>query len=116
MPTSAGGQAPEPEMDRLSDIIAEFNRLWGKEFTEPAGVNEVINQMLDQVRKDEDHRSTRMSSNRQNAQIEHQSALRQLFTAMSRCHTELYKAYTGKGEFRECLNGEMARLTYQGRS
>ena len=34
---------------------------------------------------------------------------------MIRCQTELYKAYTGNEEFREWLNGEMFRLTYQDR-
>ena len=32
---------------------------------------------------------------------------------MVRCQTELYKAYTEDGEFREWLNGEMFRATYR---
>ena len=43
MLAAAGGQAREPEMDRLSNILAEFNRMWGGKFTEPERVNEVIN-------------------------------------------------------------------------
>ena len=113
--SAAGGQAREPEMDRLSNIVAEFNRLWGGEFTEPERVNEIINQMPGQVLEDEDYRNARMNSDRQNAQIEHDSALRRLITAMVRCQTELYKAYTGNEEFRDWLNGEMFRLTYQDR-
>ena len=110
---AAGGQAREPEMDRLSNIVAEFNRLWGGEFTEPERVNEIINQMPNQVLEDEDYRNARMNSGRQNAQIEHDSALRRLITAMVRCQTELYKAYTGNEDFRDWLNGEMFRLTYR---
>ena len=30
-----------------------------------------------------------------------------------RCQTELYKAYTGDADFREWLNGEIFRMTYQ---
>ena len=112
---AAGGQAREPEMDRLSNIVAEFNRLWGGKFTEPERVNEIINQMPGQVLEDEDYRNARMNSDRQNAQIEHDSALRKLITAMVRCQTELYKAYTGNEDFRDWLNGEMFRLTYQDR-
>ena len=112
---AAGGQAREPEMDRLSNIVAEFNRLWGGEFTEPERVNEIINQIPNQVLEDEDYRNARMNSGRQNAQIEHDSALRRLITAMVRCQTELYKAYTGNEDFRDWLNGEMFRLTYQDR-
>ena len=113
--TSSGGQAREPEMDRLSNIVAEFNRLWGGEFTEPELVNEVISQMPGQVLEDEDYRNARMNSDRQNAQIEHDSAVRRLITAMVRCQTELFKAYTGNKEFRDWLNGEMFRLTYHDR-
>ena len=45
--SSSGGQAHEPEMDRLSNIVAEFNRMWGEEFTEPERVTEIINRMPD---------------------------------------------------------------------
>ena len=110
---TAGGQAREAEMDRLSNIIAEFNRLWGGEFTEPERITEIINQMPEQVLEDAAYRNARMNSDRQNAQIEHHSAVRRLVTALVRCQTELYKAYTGNEEFRDWLNGEMFRLTYQ---
>ena len=61
---TAGGQAREPEMDRLSNIMAEFNRLWGGMFTEPERVNEVISRMPDQVLEDEVYRNARMNSDR----------------------------------------------------
>ena len=113
--SSAGGQAHEPEMDRLSNIVAEFNRMWGEEFTEPERVTEIINRMPDQVLEDGAYRNARLNSDRQNAQVEHDSAVRRLVTALVRCQTELYKAYTGNEEFRDWLNEEMFRLTYQAR-
>ena len=61
---TAGGQAREPEMDRLSNIIAEFNRPWGGVFTEPERVNEVISRMPDQVLEDEVYKNARMNSDR----------------------------------------------------
>ena len=108
-----GGQAREPEMDRLSNIIAEFNRTWGGKFSEPERISEVLNQMPEQVLEDQQYQNARMNSGRQNAQIELDSALRRLVTSMVRCQTELYKAYTEDGDFREWLNGEMFRATYQ---
>ena len=74
---------------------------------------EVINHMPGQVLEDEAYRNAKMNSDRQNAQIEHDSAVRRLVTAMVRCQTELYKAYSGNAEFREWLNGEMFRMTYR---
>ena len=110
---SAARQAHDPEMDRLSNIIAEFNKTWGGTFSEPERVAEILNRMPDQVLEDEAYRNARTNSDRQNAQIEHDSAVRRLVTAMVRCQTELYKAYTGDADFREWLNGEMFRATYQ---
>ena len=110
---SAAGQAHDPEMDRLSNIIAEFNKTWGENFSEPERVAEVINQMPRQVLEDEAYRNAKMNSDRQNAQIEHDSAVRRLITAMVRCQTELYKAYSSDADFREWINTEMFRLTYQ---
>ena len=86
--TSASGQAHDPEMDRLSNIIAEFNKTWGGNFSEPERVAEVINQMPGQVLEDEAYRNAKMNSDRQNAQIEHNSAVRRLITAMVRCQTD----------------------------
>ena len=108
----AGGGTHEPEMDRLSDIIAEFNKTWGGTFSEPERVAEILNRMPDQVLEDESYRNARTNSDRQNAQIEHDSAVRRLVTAMVRCQTELYKAYTGDADFREWINTEMFRATY----
>ena len=110
---AAGGQAHEPEMDHLSNIIAEFNKVWGGVFTEPERITEIINRMPKQVLEDEPYRNARMNSDKQNAQIEHDAAVRRLVTAMVRCQTELYKAYSGNADFREWLNGEMFRMTYQ---
>ena len=109
----AGGGTHEPEMDRLSNIIAEFNKTWGGTFSEPERVAEILNRMPDQVLEDEAYRNARTNSDRQNAQIEHDSAVRRLITAMVRCQTELYKAYSSDADFRDWINTEMFRATYQ---
>ena len=109
---SAAGQANEPEMDRLSNIIAQFNQTWGGNFSEPERIAEVISQMPEQVLDDQAYRNAKMNSDKQNAQIEHDSAVMRLVTAMVRCQTELYKEYTGNPEFRDSLNETLFRLTY----
>ena len=109
----AGGGTHEPEMDRLSNIIAEFNKTWGGKFSDSKRVEEVLSRMPGQVLEDQQYQNARKNSGRQNAQVELDSALRRLVTSMVRCQTELYKAYTEDGEFREWLNGEMFRATYQ---
>ena len=47
-----------------------------------------------QVMEDEAYRNAKINSDRQNAQIEHDSAVRRLITAMVQRQTELYKGYT----------------------
>ena len=66
-----------------------------------------------QVMEDESYRNAKINPDRQNAQIEHDSAVRRLITAMVRRQTELYKAYSSDVDFREWLNGEMFQMTYQ---
>ena len=71
---SGAGHVNEPEMDGLSNIIAQFNQTWGGIFSEPGRVAEVISRMPGQVLEDDAYRNARMNSDRQNAQIEHDSA------------------------------------------
>ena len=61
--------------------------------------------MPGQVLEDQQYQNTRMNSDRQNAQVELDSALRRLVASMVKCQTELYKAYTE--------DGEMFRATYE---
>ena len=112
MATGAGG-TQEPELDRLSNIIAEFNKTWGGKFSDRERVEEVISRIPEQVLEDQKYQNARTNSGRQNAQVELDSALRRLITSMVRCQTELYKAYMEDREFRESLNKEMFRATYQ---
>ena len=111
LPGAAAG-APEPEMDRLSNIIAQFNQTWGGAFSEPERIAEIINWKPEQVLEDEAYLNAKMNSGKQNAQIEHDSALAKLITSMVKCQTELYMQYMQNGEFKEWLNGEMFRATY----
>ena len=41
-PPTGGGQLPEPDMNPLSVILDEFNRMWGTEFTDADQVGQLI--------------------------------------------------------------------------
>ena len=84
-----GGATHEPEMDRLSSIINEFNKTWSGKFSDSKRVGEVLNRMPEQVLEDQQYQNARKNSGRQNAQVELDSALRRLVTSMVRCQTEL---------------------------
>ena len=112
VPTGGGGSLSEPDMDPLSQIIADFNLLWGDNFTDPDRVMDMINSMPDQVATDTAYQNAKRNSDAQNARIEHDAALMRLVTAMLRCNTELYRQYTENPEFKAWLSSKIFEATY----
>ena len=112
VPAGGGGSLSEPDMDPLSKIIADFNLLWGDNFTDPEQVVEMINRMPDQVATDTAYQNAKRNSDAQNARIEHDAALMRLVTAMLRCNTELYRQYTENPEFKAWLSTKIFEATY----
>ena len=112
VPAGSGGGRPEPELEPLSKIVADFNQLWGRDFTDPDRVAGLVRGMPEQVVADTAYQNAILHSDRQNARIEHDAALRRLITEMVRCNTELYKKYTESADFHAWLNGEIFGLTY----
>ena len=53
-----------------------------------------------------------MHSDRQNAQVELNAALKRQVVAMLRCNTEFYKMYTEDPDFEQWLNEQIFRETY----
>ena len=110
MNAALGDQADDEEEDYEDQI----NRIIeSRKMLDNASYFAFINHLPGQVLEDEAYRNAKMNSDRQNAQIEHDSVVRRLITAMVRCQTELYKAYSSDADFRQWLNAEMFRMTYQ---
>ena len=112
VPAGGGGSLSEPDMDPLSQIIADFNLLWGDNFTDPDRVVDMISSMPDQVATDTAYQNAKRNSDAQNARIEHDAALMRLVTAMLRCNTELYRQYTENPEFKAWLSSKIFEATY----
>ena len=113
VPVGGVGHLHEPEMELLSRIVAEFNQLWGGEFSDADHVAELLQTIPDQVNKDTAYQNARQNSDRQNAKIEHDSALKRQITAGVRSNTEIYKAYTENPDFQTWLNAMIFALTYR---
>ena len=107
------GSIQEPLLEHLSLILDEFNKTWGNSFSDPAQVAELIKGMPEKVNNDTAYRNAKMHSDRQNAQVEHNAALRKQITAALRCNTELYKKYTEDPDFQQWLNNEIFKETYK---
>ena len=84
VPTTEGGHRPEPEMDRLSNIVREFNDLFGNiDWEDDDRVRRLITETIPaRVAADTAFRNARQNSDKQNARIEHDKALLRVMTSL----------------------------------
>lgn len=114
VPTSGGGRKPEPEMDKLSNIIKAFNDQFGGLFNDPKAVEKRIMEVIPpKVSADPAYQNARQNSDRQNARIEHDKALKRVVTAMFKDDAQLFKQFQDNDSFRRWLTDTMFGMTYE---
>ena len=111
-PASGGGYLPEPDMNPLSVILAEFNRTWGAEFSDADQVGELIVKIPERVTSKEAYGNARLRPDEENARVEHDQALGQVIVDTLRCGSELYKVFHENEDFQRWLRNMSFRLTY----
>jgi len=119
VPTAGGGHKPEPELDRLSNIIKAFNDQFGNiPWTDADRVRKLITEEIPaRVAADAAYQNARKFSDKQNARIEHDKALVRVMTALLQDDTELFKQFSDNESFRRWLTDTVFALTYsEGRS
>ena len=116
VPTSGGGQKSESEMDRLSNIIRDFNDRFGNiEWKDADKIERVIAVELPlKVAGDMAYQNAMSNSDRQNARVEHDRALERAMTDLLADHTELFKQFSDNESFRKWLSEMMFSATYVG--
>ena len=107
-----GGGLQDAQLEFLSIIIDEFNRAWGNSFTNPEEVADLIKNLPDKVEADTSYQNAVMHSDKQNAQVEHNNAMRKQVTVSLRTNTEFYKKYNEDPEFQKWLNDIIFNATY----
>jgi type I restriction enzyme R subunit len=114
VPTSGGGRKPEPELDRLSNILNTFNDQFGNiPWTDADRVNKLITvEIPARVASDSAYQNARKNSDKQNARIEHDKALARVMTAVLKDDTELFKQFSDNEGFRRWLTDTVFGLTY----
>ena len=110
-----GGGRQEPLLEFLSLIIDEFNKTWGNTFSNPEHIEEIIRVMPDRVNEDTAYQNAKMYSDRQNAEIEFQTALLKQATESLRDGTEFYKKFTEDPDFKRWLSNRLFTATYDRR-
>lgn len=115
IPTSGGGRKPEPELDHLSNIIKAFNELFGNiDWKDADNIRKVISEEIPtKVAADKKYQNAIENSDKQNARIEHDDALKRVMMDLLSDHTELFKQFSDNQSFKKWLSDTNFVLTYQ---
>ncbi len=115
VPTSGGGRKPEPEMDRLSNILKAFNDQFGNvDWKDADKIRKVISEEIPgKVAADRAYQNAKKYSDKQNARIEHDRALQRVMNELLADHTELFKQFSDNQSFRKWLADTIFSITYE---
>ena len=115
VPTTGGGHKPEPELDRLSNILKVFNDQFGNiPWTDADRVHKLITEDIpNRVAADAAYQNAKRNSDKQNARIEHDKALARVMTAVLNDDTELFKQFMDNESFKRWMTDTVFGLTYE---
>jgi type I restriction enzyme, R subunit len=116
VPTSGGGRLPEPELDRLSNIVRAFNDQFGNiDWKDADKIRKVIAEEIPgKVAADRAYQNAMKNSDKQNARIEHDRALQRVLIELLTDHTELFKQFQDNPAFKRWLGDTVFSATYTG--
>jgi type I restriction enzyme R subunit len=114
IPAAGGGHKPEPELDRLSNIIKAFNDQFGNiDWKDVDKIRQVIAQEIPtKVSADKAYQNAMKNSDRQNARIEHDKALQRVIVELLADHAELFKQFSDNPGFKKWLGDTNFMTTY----
>jgi type I restriction enzyme R subunit len=117
VPTGGAALRGELELDRLSNILKEFNDEFGNiEWKDVDKIKRVIAEDIPaKVAADQAYRNAMQHSDKQNARVEHDKALQRAILGMLTDHTELFKQFSDNADFKQWLSARVFDLTYQPR-
>ena len=109
VPTEAGGHKPEPELDRLSNILKTFNEQFGTLFTDSDRVAKRIrDDIAPKVAADAAYQNAKENTPH-TARMAHDQALGKVMHHLLRDDTEVYKQFVENESFRRFV-GDMVFL------
>jgi type I restriction enzyme, R subunit len=114
IPKSGGGHKPEPELDRLSNILKVFNDHFGDiPWQDADRVKTLITETIPaRVAEDKAYKNAQQNSDKQNARIEHDKALVRVMTAVMKDDTELFKQFMDNDGFKRWMTDTIFAITY----
>lgn len=115
VPAGGGGAMLEPEIDLLSNIIREFNEIFGHiDWKDEDKIRQALAEEIPaKVLADRAYQNAAKYSDKQNAQIEHERALGRVILDMLSDHLQLYQQYNDNPQFRRWLKERSFQITYK---
>ncbi len=110
----AAAAKPEPELDKLSNIVKAFNDQFGGLFADPTRMEQrITGEIPEKVAADVAYQNAKKNSDRQNARIEHDKALKRVITALFTDDAQLFKQFQDNESFRNWLTETVFGMTYE---
>ncbi len=111
VPTAGGGRKPEPELDRLSNILKTFNDHFGTLFTDADRVAKRITEdIAPKVAADRSYQNARQNTPN-TARIEHDKALGRVMLSLLKDDTEIYKQFVQNESFKRFVTDMVFEIT-----
>lgn len=113
VPTSTAKGKLETELDLLSAILNNFNDLFGNiEWSDTDNVRRQISEIPTMVAKDEKYQNAMKNSDKQNARIESERALKTVMFNIMADNMELFKQFNDDQLFKKWLSDMVFNMTY----
>lgn len=109
------GTPNEPMLDKLSNILKNFNDLFGNiDWSDKDRIAGIIsNELPAKVASDEKFINARDNSDKQNAKIEHDAALQRVMNSLMQDQVELFKQFMNNEDFKKWLQEEVFKANYE---
>lgn len=113
VPVGGGGSTSDPDFDRLSNILEEFNATFGGiEWEHPEEAIEQIRQLPERLAANENFSNAVRRNDEQNAEIESNNALFQIVVELLSEKTEFARNYLDNPQFQAFVNQRVFNQAY----
>lgn len=107
IPVGTGGGKPQPEMELLSNIVKDFNELYGFELKNPGEVQSQINELPVRIATSVDFANAVRNGDKQVAQITFNDDIINIVAAMLEEKTEFVQTYFANQDFQNFVNARV---------
>lgn len=115
VPGDGGGSRPDPELQRLSEILDSFNALFGNvEWKDEERIRHRITvEVPEKVAADEKYQTAMTNNDEANAKVAMIDALGKVMLGLVRDETELFKQFSDNPDFKKWLENAVFAQTYK---